>query len=807
MGIPTSVLSLHLEDNKIKVIDPMAVKDLTNLKYIGLKRNLLKFISVGLPKSLEDIQLPHNQILSCHTEAFIELKNLTTLNLSNNRLMNIPTGISHGILHFDVQGNQISEIGPHSNYEFCANCKVFNILDNPWACNSNMIKFLVWISKPNISKTISSDISKYVECETGMPGLNDMILEKIMSTLIIFQKLGCFYNVAVLNCTSSKMETIPRIENNLKKAIIVNNALPMNGTDYVFYGQKSLTRVQLENIGLFWIPRGLPESILYLSLANNKISSLSEKDGEALKNLTNVREINLKNNKLFTMPMNHILSLSYLEMVDLFGNPLICNCELWPFIVWLYEKEHQERLENNGEINQHGTCHAPMDKIGTDITFLKNYFWYEKPCIQHTCEWDRKYPDLDCSYGKAMEISKNYTDIMGQLPAIAQSGYWKKINLSGLGLQNTKIRLNHLYGLININLSNNSLNSFPLVGLPGTVQNLTLKNNNISSLPSIEGIKRHLPDLKYLDLQKNKLTSLNEHDVQLFPLLTKFLLHQNPLVCDCKLRQFVAWIAANHDNPSVMRSHELERLTCYAPWNLAGDLIMNLTEAKYCPDVNVGVISGGLVAGVLFLIVLAIACNIYMHRKCKIREKEAILQGFRELLQQEAGFDDTDPETGVNMIEPTRFKYDAFVSYAPHEEDTEFAMWLLDELEIEQNYKLCVHERDFVPGTGIADNIVECIGASKRIILILSNHFVTSPWCQYEVQIALTELHQKRKSKLLVPILLEELDGKVEGSVKTFLSLIKGIRIPHNQSHSQWTVFWNEIKEAMPEEPIQDSIV
>lgn len=416
-------------------------------------------------------------------------------------------------------------------------------------------------------------------------------------------------------------------------------------------------------------------------------------------------------------------------------------------------------------------------------------------------------PELDCSYNKALEVVKNKADIIGQLPSIVRSRYWEKINLNGLGLKNSKIRLNHLNGLKDINLSNNSLNSIPLVGLPHTLVNLTLEKNNISSLPGIEGIKKHLPQLKCLNLQNNSIRTLSERDVQLFPHLTKLLLHNNPLVCDCRLRPLVAWIAANQDNPKVMRSHELEKLKCYAPTHIAGKLIANLTEQEYCPEANVGAISGGLVAGVLFLISLAIACNIYMHRKCKIREREAILQGFRELLQQEAGFDETDPETGVVLIEHTRFKYDAFVSYSPHEEDTEFAMWLLDELEVGQNYKLCVHERDFVPGMGIADNIVECIGASKRIILILSNHFITSSWCQYEVQIALTELHQKRKSKLLIPILLEELDGKVEGSVRTFLSLIKAIRIPSNQSHSQWTTFWNEVKEAMPEDPIQDEAV
>lgn len=79
----------------------------------------------------------------------------------------------------------------------------------------------------------------------------------------------------------------------------------------------------------------------------------------------------------------------------------------------------------------------------------------------------------------------------------------------------------------------------------------------------------------------------------------------------------------------------------------------------------------------------------------------------------------------------------------------------IQELEDKRGYTLCLNERDFIPGAGITDNIVECIGESKHIILILSNSFASSPWCQYEVQVSLAELHRRRKSQFIISLLLE----------------------------------------------------
>uniref|UniRef100_A0A672JXE6 TIR domain-containing protein n=1 Tax=Sinocyclocheilus grahami TaxID=75366 RepID=A0A672JXE6_SINGR len=46
---------------------------------------------------------------------------------------------------------------------------------------------------------------------------------------------------------------------------------------------------------------------------------------------------------------------------------------------------------------------------------------------------------------------------------------------------------------------------------------------------------------------------------------------------------------------------------------------------------------------------------------------------------------------------------------------------------------LCVHERDFEPGKWIVDNIIHCVEDSYKSLFILAKHFVQSELCNYEL--------------------------------------------------------------------------
>ena len=46
-----------------------------------------------------------------------------------------------------------------------------------------------------------------------------------------------------------------------------------------------------------------------------------------------------------------------------------------------------------------------------------------------------------------------------------------------------------------------------------------------------------------------------------------------------------------------------------------------------------------------------------------------------------------------------------------------------------------IADRDFHPGWSILENITEAITKSYKVILILTNHFIKSKWCEYQALI------------------------------------------------------------------------
>jgi len=83
--------------------------------------------------------------------------------------------------------------------------------------------------------------------------------------------------------------------------------------------------------------------------------------------------------------------------------------------------------------------------------------------------------------------------------------------------------------------------------------------------------------------------------------------------------------------------------------------------------------------------------------------------------------------------------YDAFVIYSSQDED-----WVRNELvkNLEEGvppFQLCLHYRDFIPGVAIAANIIqEGFYKSRKVIVVVSQHFIQSRWCIFEYEIAQT---------------------------------------------------------------------
>ncbi|CAG2194954.1 TLR13 [Mytilus edulis] len=149
-----------------------------------------------------------------------------------------------------------------------------------------------------------------------------------------------------------------------------------------------------------------------------------------------------------------------------------------------------------------------------------------------------------------------------------------------------------------------------------------------------------------------------------------------------------------------------------------------------------------------------------------------------------------------NIQSSDTYKYDAFISYA--NEETNFVLnEVIPNLERDVNLKLCIHQRDFVPGEEITHNITDGIHQSKRTLCIVTQSFLDSYYCMFEFNMARMESIYSREGKnILFLIFYEQLRPKDLPLV--ILELVQKqsyIEYPNDEQGN--VVFWEKIKESL----------
>lgn len=144
-----------------------------------------------------------------------------------------------------------------------------------------------------------------------------------------------------------------------------------------------------------------------------------------------------------------------------------------------------------------------------------------------------------------------------------------------------------------------------------------------------------------------------------------------------------------------------------------------------------------LVLAVVFLICFIASAIIALFYKQKL---------FREYIYRRYPWLVPDDELDFYKI------FDAFISYAQLDSN------VLKEIKqfLENNgFKLCLHERDWMAGDLITEQIDKSVKNSRRTIILASTNFLNSAWCLKEFRAAY-EQNQKEGHRRLIVILLED---------------------------------------------------
>lgn len=284
-----------------------------------------------------------------------------------------------------------------------------------------------------------------------------------------------------------------------------------------------------------------------------------------------------------------------------------------------------------------------------------------------------------------------------------------------------------------LGLQNNQISSVPRgVAELKSLEELNLASNRLADLPGCSGF----PSLQFLNIEMNSILTPSADFFQSCPGVRELQAGHNPFKCSCELQAFIrlerqsggklfGWPAAYVcEYPEGLRGTELKdfhlsQLACNTTLLLVTALLLTLV----------------LVAAVAFL------C-IYLDVPWYVRMTWQWTQTKRRAWHNPPG----DPGTVL--------QFHAFISYSERD-----SLWVKNELipNLEKGegcVQLCQHERNFIPGKSIVENIINCIEKSYKSIFVLSPNFVQSEWCHYELYFAHHKLFSENSNSLIL-ILLE----------------------------------------------------
>ncbi|XP_066538604.1 toll-like receptor 18 [Hoplias malabaricus] len=750
------------------------VEDLpTSLEILDLSYNFLQVIQktdfVGLPL-LRVLWLPYNNISVIEDEAFQDNPLLEDVNIFNNSLTIIPS-------------KALAPLRQLKSLEMSNNLYTEAILDDVFLNFANLK--VLSMGGPFVRSLKKGDIDV----------LQNVFLEKFAiktgSSLDVYEQ-GYLKNIQTKNmwldvAIDNRTYALPMILNDLANKTLV--ALRFrNLFEFKYYTDKNdlFYGLQYINSQQLIFHRGkFNEELLRMALVNLQKSPIKVL---ALLFVDFARSQTFVDSEQASSVTN--LALEMLLLSDI-SNPDILRFD-WRF-TWFNKIRHL-RI-NNVNFNT-VPCDAWEEMRGVEILDISKNQLKDQFLFNQQCDYKETMPSLH-----TFNISNNQLTSLSSFASLA--GEFKRLhtvdisnNLLGsegnsicTWKQNiTTVIANHNRLVMNsfkclptsvlyLDLSFCNLDQLDMDYFKKAVslQEVHLSGNKIKFIPS--GWRS--PNLKLLSLDGNSFGLISMSSFKGMPNLERLKAGNNPYHCTCDLHKFIQETTVKGN---VQITDWPENYKCYYPEDLLNTMISQYFPGHVACDIRLVIVISVVTTAAVVLAVILICYffNIPWYAKATYQIIRAKYRAHK----------------GVELS--MDYTFHAFISYSHSDAD-----WVRDKLlpcleNCRPPYKICIHERDFMPGKWIIDNIIENIENSHKVIFVLSRHFVNSEWCNYELYFA----QQRAIGKTLKDVILvvkEPIDPKSLPSkyckLKKMLNTKTYLEWP--EQLKQQAFFWAQLRSVL----------
>ncbi|XP_078617929.1 uncharacterized protein LOC144885732 [Branchiostoma floridae x Branchiostoma japonicum] len=809
-----SLQTLILSGNLLQRLNRWSFRGLHNLTFLDLSSNAIivgECAFCGL-QSLQRLDMTDNEISTLPSRLFHPQSHIELLDLSNNRL-------TDAVLEKEELWSGLAKLGTldvRRNYfsipKFAKSFKNLTSLNTINMFGNKIQQFRFQNVAPLLNAPIHDIIlgnNPISEFEEGIlfrlrhltilnlkrTRIHPLQLQKILPELqnTKIQKLELEPapgNFAIDNTTFGRLPALEELsiygsDLSLLKAEVFrhsNNLTDLNlGWNNItvidenaFIGLEILERLKLQRNNIKILPDNVFDPLLALSYLDLSLNFLNTISPGLFKSLLNLQRLDLSSNGITKIDKRIFEGIKSLIFIDLSFNRLTTVRNIVGPSVKSIDLSRNEITIIKTKEFQGLTNLVSLVLVGNGIRSVEPYAFQGLGKLE---ELDLGLNSIGTITSRMFEGLENVTELnirLNDVIGIEPYGFYGLRQLENLSITRTL----------------RTVDSYAFTGMDSLVF-LDLSFNQIArvNMHTFDGLHK----LKILLLVKNKITVFEEETFgRVVRQASRIQFEQNPFYCDCKLLWFVEWA---RNNPDKIYSFQFDWYKCTGPPENAGtrlvDFYINCTspiDNEFQPNLP---LACALSSSAILFYMFAVFLISYYHWKIKY---------LMFLLRRRN--DDEEPMRG------RRFVYDAFVAH-----NSEDIRWVVHELchnledvEDQPRYKLCIHQRNFLPGAPIVNNIVKAIETSRKTICVLTRSFLRSGWCEFELQLAQTpdNLFGKGGSCRLILVFLEKIPRPLLKKYKHLEAVMD------RDTYLEWPgdargrpLFWRRLRAALGK-PVND---